>query len=186
MSLVPPCCGCLSCMTQLLWTCLRSAGLGLWRQSALSAWSPACCAQSASRQLALMFVCCRPRRHTAGCLAAQVCPARTARSGERQCQGYPDRRAGHLGPPFSPFAAGLFPASGSVSLPSLHSQLSQQCLQGQPASSSSVHPSAWLVLWHSALVDLAAWTASRKSSPTAVLLKDMFATSIWFVPPCRN
>ena len=98
MSLVPPCCGCLSCMTQLLWTCLRSAGLGLWRQSALSAWSPACCAQSASRQLALMFVCCRLWRHTAGCLAAQVCPARTARSGERQCQGYPDRRAGHLGP----------------------------------------------------------------------------------------
>ena len=72
------------------------------------------------------------------------------------------------GPAFSPLAASLFPASGSVGLANLPSQLSQQCLQWQPVLSSSVQHSAWLVLQHGARVDPAAWAASRKQIPTAL------------------
>ena len=54
------------------------------------------------------------------------------------------------GPAFSPLAASLFPASGSVALANLPSQLSQQCLQWQPVLSTSVQHSAWLVLQHGA------------------------------------
>ena len=73
------------------------------------------------------------------------------------------------GSAFSPLAATLFPASGSVGLPGLHSQLSLQCLQGQPVFLSSVQHSAWLALQHSARVDPAAWAASRKQMPMALL-----------------
>ena len=87
---------------------------------------------------------------------------------------------------FSPLADTLFPASGTVSLPSLHSQLSQQCLKGQPIFSSSARHCDWLVLQRSAWVHPAAWAASCKHIANAVLLGDMFATSFLFVPPCRN
>ena len=125
VSLPLPWCACVSCVTQLLCTCLHSAGLGLQRQSSRPPWSPAmprsgslpssrpvrpACGTgnsqahvadtlllSAPVHLALMLMCCRPCRRTAAFPTAPVSPACSIRYGDHPCPHCQVCWAGHLG-----------------------------------------------------------------------------------------
>ena len=90
LSRVLPCCA-LSTCPLLVCACIPAY---LVSQATAGHMWQAHCILSASVQLGLMSMCCRPWRHIAGCLTAPVC----CRSGERLCQRCQAQRAGHLGP----------------------------------------------------------------------------------------
>ena len=122
------------------------------------------CLLSASVQQALMFMCCRPQRRTAGCLTAQACPVHSSLSGQRPCHHCQDRWAGHLGWLSARWLLrSSLPLARWVCRACTLSSASSACRAA--CCSSSVQYSVWLVLQHGARVDQAAWAASSKSVP---------------------